>query len=392
MNLAALRHRLHARPEVGLYLPETQRTVLSTLAGLDVEVSTGTALSSVTAVLRGRRRTGGPVVLLRTDLDALPVTETAAVPYKSTVDGVMHACGHDLHTAMLLGAVHRLAARADELAGDVLFCFQPGEEGHGGARTMLAEGLLNAAGRTPVAAYALHVFGDVVPHGVVATRPGPVMAGSDGMRVTVHGRGGHASTPHRAADPIPPACEMVTATQALVARGFDAYDPVVVTVGTIHAGTRRNIIPDSAELELSIRTFSTAAREAVLDRLTALYQGIAAAHGLTVTVSPIPVHPPTVNDDTEARLVLDTAADLFGTDRATALPHPLTASEDFAYLLREVPGAFVVLGAAPRGVAPADSPSNHAADVVFADDVLDDGADLLAELAVRRLASVGGAG
>jgi hippurate hydrolase len=359
--------------------------VLDALAGLPVQIATGHGLSSVVAVLRGRARTDGPVVLLRADLDALPVTETADVPYRSTVDGVMHACGHDLHTAMLVGAAHRLAARADELAGDVLFCFQPGEEGHGGARTMLAEGLLTAAGRRPTAAYALHVFGDVVPHGVVATRPGPIMAASDGLRVTVHGRGGHASTPHRSRDPIPPACEMVTATQALVARGFDVFDPVVATVGTIHAGTRRNVIPSTAELELSIRSFTAESRRAVLDRLTRLYQGIAAAHDLTVTVQPTPVHPPTVNDPAAARLVLDTAAELFGPDRSYALPHPLTASEDFAYLLDQVPGAFVLLGAAPPGTAPADSASNHAGDVVFADDVLADGADLLTALALRHL-------
>ncbi|MEV0840413.1 M20 family metallopeptidase [Actinocatenispora sera] len=386
MNLTRLRHDLHRHPEIGLRLPRTQRVVLDALAGLPVEVGTGRELSSVVAVLRGGARTGGPVVLLRADLDALPVTETADVPYKSTVDGSMHACGHDLHTAMLVGAAHRLAARADELAGDVLFCFQPGEEGHGGARTMLAEGLLTAAGRRPVACYALHVFGDVVPHGVVATRPGPIMAASDGMRVTVRGRGGHASTPHRTRDPIPPACEMVTATQALVARGFDVFEPVVVTVGTIHAGTRRNVIPATAELELSIRSFSAESRRTVLDRLTRLYQGIAAAHDLTVTVEPVPVHPPTVNDAAATQLALDTATDLFGPDRAHTMPHPLAASEDFAYLLDAVPGAFVLLGAAPAGTAPADSASNHAGDVVFADDVLDDGADLLTELALRRLA------
>jgi hippurate hydrolase len=385
MNLTRLRHDLHRHPEIGLRLPRTQRAVLDALAGLPVQIATGHGLSSVVAVLRGRARTDGPVVLLRADLDALPVTETADVPYRSTVDGVMHACGHDLHTAMLVGAAHRLAARVDELAGDVLFCFQPGEEGHGGARTMLAEGLLTAAGRRPTAAYALHVFGDVVPHGVVATRPGPIMAASDGLRVTVHGRGGHASTPHRSRDPIPPACEMVTATQALVARGFDVFDPVVATVGTIHAGTRRNVIPSTAELELSIRSFTAESRRAVLDRLTRLYQGIAAAHDLTVTVQPTPVHPPTVNDPAAARLVLDTAAELFGPDRSHALPHPLTASEDFAYLLDQVPGAFVLLGAAPPGRAPADSASNHAGDVVFADDVLADGADLLTALALRHL-------
>lgn len=385
MNLTHLRHDLHRHPEIGLHLPRTQRAVLDALAGLPVEVTVGRDLTSVTAVLRGRP--GGPAVLLRGDMDALPVTETAAVPYKSTVDGAMHACGHDLHTAMLVGAAYRLAARRDTLGGDVVFCFQPGEEGHGGARRMLAEGLLTAAGPPPVAAYALHVFGDVVPHGVFATRGGPMMAASDGLRVVVRGRGGHASMPHRAADPIPPACAIVTAIQTLVARGTDAFDPVVVTVGSIHAGTRRNIIPDTAELELSVRSFTDTARAAVLARLDDLCRGIAAAHGVTVDLTPVPVHPPTRNDPGAASLATVAATELFGADRAVALPHPLGGSEDFAYVLRDVPGALVILGAAPPGVPPEASPSNHSGDVVFDDRVLDPGADLLAELATRRLAA-----
>lgn len=383
MNLTQFRHDLHRHPEIGLHLPRTQRAVLDALAGLPVEVTTGRDLTSVTAVLRGSG--DGPVVLLRADMDALPVTETADVPYRSTVDGAMHACGHDLHTAMLVGAAYRLAERRDTLRGDVVLCFQPGEEGHGGARRMLAEGLLDAAGRPPAAAYALHVFGDVVPHGVVTTRPGAVMAASDGLRIVVHGRGGHASTPHRAADPIPPACAIVGAVQTLVARGTDPFDPVVVTVGSIHAGTRRNIIPDSAELDLSIRSFSDTARDRVLARLTELSHGIAAAHGVTAELHHEPVHPATINTAEPAAHVAATATDLFGPHGYEPLAHPLGGSEDFAYLLRETPGAFVVLGAAPPDVPPDASPSNHSGAVVFDDAVLDRGADLLAALATRPL-------
>jgi hippurate hydrolase len=193
--------------------------VLDFLAGLPLEISTGSALSSVTAVLRGGGGSGGPVVLLRGDMDALPVTERTGLEYASQTEGAMHACGHDLHTAMLAGAARLLAARQHELPGTVVFMFQPGEEGLAGARYMIEEGVLDAAGKRPDAAYALHVF-SAEPTGVVSTRPGPMMASSQVLEVTVHGQGGHASTPHRAADPIPAACEMVTALQTMVTRRF----------------------------------------------------------------------------------------------------------------------------------------------------------------------------
>ncbi|NHN57378.1 amidohydrolase [Calidifontibacter sp. DB0510] len=382
MNVVDFRHRLHRRPEIGLDLPHTQRAVLEAIDGLGLEVSCSTEISSVVAVLRGGN--DGPAVLLRGDMDALPVTELADVPYRSEVDGVMHACGHDMHTAMLVGAAHRLAAQRDQLYGDVIFCFQPGEEGHGGARKMLADGLLDAAGSPPIAAYALHVFGDVVGHGVVATRPGPVMGGSDGLTVTVIGTGGHASVPHLAADPIPTASEMVLATQSFVARGCDPFEPVVVTIGSFHAGSQRNVIPRTATLELSIRTFSDASRKSVMKRLRGLYEGIARAHGVEVAIEHTPVHPPTINASRESQFVEATVRDLFGADRFELMAHPLAASEDFSYVLNAVPGAFILLGAAPAD-APLPSPSNHSGDVIFADDVLDDGVELLAELAKRRL-------
>src|SRR6266536_2335651 len=240
-ELAALRRRLHQIPEIGLHLPRTQETVLAALEPLPLEISTGTDLSSVTAVLRGARP--GPVVLLRGDMDALPVTEDSGEEFASKRPGVMHACGHDLHTAGLVGAARLLCARRDELAGDVVFMFQPGEEGYDGAGHMISEGVLDAAGRPAVAAYGLHVLSSVLPRGVFASRPGSLMAASDGLFVRVLGAGGHGARPHGALDPVPAACEMVTALQTMITRRFDVFDPVVVTVGTFYVGTRRNIIP-----------------------------------------------------------------------------------------------------------------------------------------------------
>src|SRR3984885_14551419 len=200
-DIAELRHAIHREPEIGLQLPRTQAKILAALDGLPLEISLGKQLSSVTAVLRGGRP--GPVVLLRADNDALPVTETTGLPFASQIDGAMHACGHDLHTAMLVGAARVLCARQRDLPGSVIFMFQPGEEGLGGARLMIEEGVLAAAGEPPAAAFALHVFSHLLDHGVFAARPGPAMAAMDPLDVTVRGRGGHASAPHRSADPVP---------------------------------------------------------------------------------------------------------------------------------------------------------------------------------------------
>src|SRR6266852_8260244 len=262
-EIAELRRSIHAEPEIGLDLPKTQHKVLAALEGLTLEITCGESLSSVTAVLRGVRP--GQTVLLRGDMDALPVTERTGVPYSSQVADAMHACGHDLHTAMLAGAARLLSARQSDLAGNVIFMFQPGEEGSAGARIMISEGVLDAAGERPSAAYALHVASSVLPLGVVASRAGTAMAAADTLHVTVRGRGGHGSQPHLAADPIPVACEIVTALQAMVTRRFDVFDPVVLTVGTFHAGAADNVIPDDATFAATFRTFSAAARDLARD-------------------------------------------------------------------------------------------------------------------------------
>jgi hippurate hydrolase len=384
-EIAELRHAIHAEPEIGLDLPKTQRKVLDALEGLPLEISTGEGLSSVTAVLRGGRP--GKTVLLRGDMDALPVTERTGEPFTSQVPGAMHACGHDLHTAMLAGAARLLSARRAELEGNVIFMFQPGEEGAGGARIMISEGVLDAAGDRPCAAYALHVASSILPLGVVASRPGTAMAAADTLHVTVRGRGGHGSQPHLAADPIPAACEIVTALQTMVTRRFDVFDPVVLTVGTFHAGTTDNVIPDDAKFIATVRTFSPRTRDRIRDAALGLVSQIAAAHGLEADASFVDGYPVTVNDEAEVGFARQTTGGLLGEERFLTSPFPLTGSEDFSYVLEQVPGAFMMLGACPAGTEPATAAYNHSAEAAFDDAALADGTALYAELALRRLAA-----
>ena len=389
-DLIELRRSIHAEPEIGLDLPLTQRKVLDALGDLPVDVSLGDRLSSVTAVLRGGLP--GPTVLLRADMDALPVTEQSGVEYAALRPGAMHACGHDLHTAMLAGAARLLAARQAELAGNVIFMFQPGEEGAGGAQTMIEEGVLDAAGPRPVAAYALHVASGLLPLGLVASRGGTMMAAADTLHVTVHGRGGHGSQPHHAADPVPAACEIVLALQTMVTRQFDVFDPVVLTVGSFHAGTADNVIPDDAELHATVRSFSPASRAAIQQAAPKLARDIAAAHGLTVTADFEDGYPVTVNNDQEVAFAEQTVADVLGLGRFITAPNPIPGSEDFSYVLSEVPGAYLMLGAVPASADPLTAPFNHSARAIFDDAALPDGAALYAGLALRRLADGRGEG
>jgi hippurate hydrolase len=383
--IAGLRHDIHREPEIGLDLPKTQRKILAALRGLPLEVTTGRELTSVTAVLRGARP--GPAVLLRADMDALPVTEATGLPFASAVGGVMHACGHDLHVAMLAGAARLLCDRQQELAGTVTFMFQPGEEGHHGARHMIEEGVLEAAGERPAHAYGLHVMSGMLANGAFGTRPGPMLAAADLLDVTVRGRGGHASVPHLCADPVPAICEMVTALQTLVTRRFDVFDPVVITVGSLHAGTARNVIPDEATFNATVRSYSEEARKRVEVQTVRLVRDIAQGHGLDADASYVRGYPVTVNDGAEAAFAAEAVSDLFGAGRSVTMAHPLTGGEDFSYVLEQVPGAFVMLGACPPDADPRTAPSNHSAIAVFDDGVLADGAALYAGLALRRLAT-----
>ncbi|MCP2166715.1 M20 metallopeptidase family protein [Goodfellowiella coeruleoviolacea] len=384
-ELVALRRALHADPEVGLHLPRTRDRVLAAVDGLGLEVRTGSAVTSVTGVLRGGRP--GPTVLLRGDMDALPMRENTGLPFASRTGDTMHACGHDLHTAMLVGAARLLAARRAELAGDVVFMFQPGEEGWNGAQHMIDEGLFEASGSKPVAAYALHVRSAGLASGVFSARAGTMLSAADGLHVVVRGRGGHGSQPHLAKDPVPVACEMVLALESALTRAINVFDPVVLTVGNFHAGTQRNIIPDTARFEATVRSFSPQAQARIEEVAVEVCRGVAAAHGVEVDVEYRREFPMTINDDVEAEFAASTVREVFGEQHYQPLDQPWQASEDFSLVLNEVPGAFVFLGACPPGLDPATAPNNHSPVVDFDESVLPEGAALLAELAIRRLAA-----
>lgn len=353
----ALRRKIHRRPELGLELPETQAAILEALEPLRLDTTLGTRTSSVVAVLEGDRP--GPTTLLRGDMDALGMPEDTGLNYSSEIDGRMHACGHDAHVAMLVSAAHLLHRRRRDLAGRVVFMFQPGEEGHGGAKVMLEEGLLSAHGKID-RAFAIHVT-PVAPAGWLTARGGTLMASADEFSLKVTGKGGHASMPHDAIDPMPVACEIVGAIQAMITRTIPVFDPAVITVSKIHAGTASNVIPESVLCEGTIRAVSEKSRDAAIGGLRKVATNIAAAHDCQAEVSLDPRgYPVTVNDKASAARTLDMAAHLFGQRRAVEMPSPVMGAEDWSYVLQMVPGSMAFLGVAPAGVAnPAPNHSNR---------------------------------
>ncbi len=379
-----LRRRLHRRPEIGLQLPETQAAVLEAFAELPLEVTAGRQTSSVGGVRRGARP--GPTYLLRGDMDALPVREDTGLPFASEIPGRMHACGHDTHVAMLVGAARLLAERRDELAGQVVFMAQPGEEGYHGARYMIEEGLLDAVPEAPVSgAFALHISSSFAS-GTINVRPGPMMAAADQWMVLVKGRGGHASQPHTAADPVPVAAEIVLALQSMITRRVDIFDPAVVTVAHMEAGTTDNVIPDTALLHGTIRTLSPERRAAVLRGVERVATNIALAHEMTAEFTHVEGYPVTVNDPGVAAQVLENAGTLLGPQASLQMAAPLMGAEDFSYVLERVPGAMAFLGACPPGLEPLAAPANHSNLVVFDEEPLPAGVALYAQMALQALA------
>jgi hippurate hydrolase len=340
----ALRRAIHEEPEIGLQTPKTTQKVKAALKGLPLTIKEGPSTTGFVAILEGARP--GPTVLLRGDMDALPMPEDADVPFKSRIAGAMHACGHDSHTAMLASAAKILCAQRSRLAGQVMFMFQPGEEGWHGARFMLEDGLLDDP--KPDAAFALHIMPNA-PAGMFGSRAGAMLASSDTVTITVRGRGGHASMPHHALDPIPVACAIVTAMQTLVTRQIDVFDPVVITFGKIEAGTTSNVIPESAYLLGTLRAVSERARATAQEGIRRVAEGVAAAHGAVAEVSIENGFPVTVNDSTAFAFARDTLLGLFGDAAFTTSAHPVMGAEDFSYVLQRIPGAFLFLGVCPEG-------------------------------------------
>ena len=387
-GMVALRRTLHQWPEIGNDLPITRENVLEALDGLPLDVTLHETTSGIAALLDGGKP--GPTVLLRGDMDALPLTEDTGLDFTSRNDGSMHACGHDTHTAMLVGAAKLLSSQRADIAGRVLFMFQPGEEGNHGARFMLEEGLLDLPARpdgsaSPVTgAFALHIT-SALPTGWLSCRGGSIMAAADTLFITVKGRGGHASEPHRALDPIPVACEIVQALQTMITRRIDVFDPAVITVGRISAGTVSNIIPETAEIEGTIRSVSERTRRTVHDGIRRVAEGVAAAHDAEVSVEVVDGYPLTVNDKDQANVVLDLAKGLVGVDKTVRLPHPIMGAEDFSYVLQEVPGAMVFLGGTHPDRSLTTAAPNHSNRVRFDEAAMATGTAMYAAMALGHL-------
>jgi amidohydrolase len=374
-----LRREIHRHPELGLELPRTQARVLAAIDGLPLAISTGTAVSSVIADLEGDRP--GPTVLLRADMDALPMPEDTELEFASEVDGTMHACGHDAHTAMLVGAARLLAQRRGSLAGRVRFMFQPGEEGFAGAKFMIDEGVLADVD----ASFALHVSPNL-PAGSLWTKGGALMASADVLEITVTGKGGHASTPYLANDPMPVAAEMVTALQTLVTRRVNTFDPVVVSITKIRAGTTNNVIPETVQMTGTLRGVSEHSRKLVIAAMGRLVEGIASAHDMQAELTVTPGYPVTTNDDASAAFVLRVAGDVLGPEATGRMPAPVMGAEDFSYVLQERPGAMAFLGVCPSGVQPARAHACHSNRMMLDEDAMRAGIAMYAALAMQYLA------
>jgi len=368
-KIVALRRDIHREPELGFDTEKTAAKVLAALDGLPLDLETGVAQNGIVATLEGEG--GGPTVALRADMDALPIQEETGLPFASEIEGKMHACGHDGHTSMLVGAVHVLSGMRDRLGGTVKFVFQPAEEGGGGGKVMVDEGVADDVSSI----FALHLWPGL-PFGKVATKAGPIMAAADAFEMEVRGSGGHGAMPHLAADAVVMAAQIVTALQTVVSREVDPVEPAVLTVGEIGAGTAFNIIPEKARIGGTVRTLDPDLRKMMPERIEELARGVAKGMRGDVDLDYTFSYPVTVNDEDAAARALSVADDLFGGDSVLELPNPSMGGEDFAYFLEKVPGAFIWLGVGE------DASGLHTSRFAFDEDILPRGAALLAALAL----------
>jgi len=378
-DIVELRRSIHREPEIGLDLPLTQAKILQALDGLPLDVTPGKRTTSVTATLRGAKP--GRTILLRGEMDALPLQEDTGLEFTSRFDGRMHACGHDAHVAMLVGAARLLVTKQAELAGTVRFMFQPGEEEpHKGAMAMIEEGLLEEP--HVEAAFALHADPSNAA-GSLSYCSGPALASGDVFTIVVRGRGGHAARPHAAADPIPVACEIVQALQTFMTRSVDVFAPGVLTVAKFEAGTMPNLIPDTATMQGTVRTLAPGTRTHILEGIVRVARGIAEAHGLTAEVRIDEGYPVTINDPDSAQFLGDVARGLLGVGRVKEQRFPNLATDDFAYVLERVPGAIVSLGTRPSDLE--QSPPNHSNRNLLEENAMAAGIALNAALALEFL-------
>jgi amidohydrolase len=367
-RVIAWRRDLHANPELGNREFRTSKLVADHLRALGIEVTTGVAHTGVIGVLRGARP--GPCIALRADMDALPVAEEVDLPFASKVRtdynnenvGVMHACGHDAHTAILMGVAELLASMRADLAGIVKFIFQPAEEGapegeEGGAALMVKDGVLDTEPK-PQAIFGLHVISPI-PSGMIGIRPGPLMAAVDNFEIKIEGRQTHAAMPWLGVDPIVAAAQVITGLQSIVSREVDlSEDPAVLTIGAIKGGVRENIIPDDVQMKGTIRTFNDRARAQVGRRLQEVATNIACACGAKAHVKLRAGYPVTVNHNALTKWSMGTLGRVAGEKNVLFVPKVL-GGEDFSYFQQRIPGVFFFLGCTPRDRDPASAAANH---------------------------------
>ncbi|TCN36349.1 M20 aminoacylase family protein [Sinorhizobium americanum] len=375
-ELVAIRRDLHAHPELGLEERRTSAFIAGHLEALGYKVTTGLAKTGVVGTLRNGSSLRS--IGIRADIDALPILEETGLDYASKTPGLMHACGHDGHTAMLLGAARALAERKN-FDGTVHLIFQPAEENFGGAKIMIDEGLFETFPCDAV--FALHNEPNL-PFGQFALREGPIGAAVDEARITVHGRGGHGAEPQETADPIVCGASIVMALQTIVSRNIHPMDPTVVTVGAFHAGSASNIIPERAEIVVGIRSFDPAVRDELERRIRMIAEAQAASFGMRATVDYLRSYDATINHKAETDFVRDLAIRLAGADKVVDLARPYMGSEDFAYMLKERPGTYFFLGSRVTGE---EKPLHHPG-YNFNDDLLPVGAAFWTELAEAYLA------
>jgi hippurate hydrolase len=371
-KIAALRRDIHREPELGFDTEKTAGKVLAALDGLPLDIKTGIAENGVVATLGGEN--DGPTVGLRADMDALPILEETGLPFASETEGKMHACGHDGHTSMLVGAAHALSGMRERLNGTVKFIFQPAEEGGGGGEVMVREG----AADDVASIFALHLWPGL-PFGKAATKAGPIMAAADAFEMTVRGAGGHGAMPHLTADAITMAAQIVTALQTVVSREVDPVEPAVLTVGEIGAGTAYNVIPETAHLGGTVRTLNEDLRRKMPERIEHLARGVAQGMRGDIDFDYEFSYPVTANDADAAWRALGVIGDLLGEENRLELPNPSMGAEDFAFFLQKVPGAFIWLGVGE------DVSGLHTSTFAFDEEILPLGSALLTALALESL-------
>ena len=373
-KIVALRRDIHREPELGFDTKKTAEKVLATIEGLPLDVQTGVAENGIVATLKGEKE--GPTVGLRADMDALPIHEETGLPFASEIDGKMHACGHDGHTSMLVGAAHALSGMRDRLNGTVKFFFQPAEEGGGGGKVMVEEGVADDASSI----FALHLWPGL-PFGTAGTKVGPIMAAADAFEMTIRGTGGHGAFPHQTVDAIAMAAQIVTALQTVVSTEVDPVEPAVLTVGEIGAGSAFNIIPETARLGGTVRTLNEDFRRRMPGRIEQIARGVAQGMRGDAELDYTFSYPVTMNDEGASHHALGVIGTLFGEEHTLELPNPSMGAEDFSFFLEKIPGAFIWLGVGE------DVSFLHTPTFAFDEEILPLGSALLTALALEKLVS-----